>query len=118
MTAEERNINITLIFSLSRYRQVIEAYRPGLEDYARRQRPLWATSTRKPSSSDTHYVDNLIGPHTVNTLPKSTIAAFEDHGTIARTIDVDIGEGSSVLDTPARIGLDMDETKAGARARR
>ena len=45
------------------------------------QRPLWAsTSTKNPAFSDTLYVDSLIGPDTVNTLPETTIAAFEDHG--------------------------------------
>ena len=151
MTAEGRSINITLIFSLSRYRQVIAAYRAGLNDYARaggdlsgvhsvasffvsrvdsevdrrletigtpealalrgraavaqaklayqlfrdkfadqrwielaalgahRQRPLSAsTSTKNPVYPDTLYVDNLIGPDTVNTLPETTITCFED----------------------------------------
>ena len=56
---------------------------------ARVQRPLWAsTSTKNPRYPDTLYVDNLIGPDTVNTLPESTLQAFEDHGTLARTIDV------------------------------
>src|SRR5205085_9148987 len=48
---------------------------------ARYQRPLWAsTSTKSPSLPDTLYVDELIGPDTVNTLPEATIEAFEDHG--------------------------------------
>ena len=154
MTAEGRNINVTLIFSLSRYGEVIGAYRSGLEEYAgaggdvggvhsvasffvsrvdtevdqrleaigtdealelrgqaavaqaklayrlfterfsgprwqrlarlgaHLQRPLWAsTSTKNPTYPDTLYVDQLIGPNTVNTLPEPTIAAFEDHGT-------------------------------------
>ena len=47
------------------------------------QRPLWAsTSTKNPDYPDTLYVDNLIGPDTVNTMPESTIEAFEDHGRI------------------------------------
>lgn len=54
------------------------------------QRPLWAsTSTKNPSYPDTLYVDTLIGPNTVNTLPEATLEAFEDHGTLARTIDAD-----------------------------
>jgi transaldolase len=57
---------------------------------ARVQRPLWAsTSTKNPDFPDTLYVDTLIGPDSVNTLPDATLAAFEDHGTVARTVDGD-----------------------------
>ena len=60
---------------------------------ARVQRPLWAsTSTKDPRNPDTHYVDNLIGPDTVNTIPPATLKAFLDHGTIARTVDANIEE--------------------------
>ena len=159
MIAESRSINVTLIFSLVRYGEVIDAYLSGLERVdgdlsgissvasffisrvdtevdrrlaaigtteanelqgtaavtqgqlayqlfrdrfsgprwdalaargARVQRPLWAsTSTKNPKFPDTLYVDSLIGPDTVNTLPDATIEAFEDHGTAARTIDAD-----------------------------
>lgn len=182
MTAEGRNINVTLIFSLSRYGEVIGAYRSGLEEYAgaggdvggvhsvasffvsrvdsevdRRlealgspaalalrgraavaqaklayqlfrdqfadarwaeltavgghlQRPLWAsTSAKNPAYPDTLYVDHLIGPDTVNTLPETTIAAFEDHGTVARTIDRDVDDAAEALDGLARVGVDMDD---------
>jgi transaldolase len=54
---------------------------------ARTQRPLWAsTSAKNPAYPDTVYVDSLIGPDTITTLPEPTIAAFEDHGTLATTI--------------------------------
>ena len=57
---------------------------------ARVQRPLWAsTGTKNPAYSDTLYVDTLIGPDTVNTMPGKTMEAFIDHGTIARTVDAD-----------------------------
>ena len=57
---------------------------------ARVQRPLWAsTSTKNPAYPDTLYVDPLIGPDTVNTMPENTLEAFDDHGTLARTIDAD-----------------------------
>ena len=60
---------------------------------AHRQRPLWAsTSTKNPAYPDLLYVDSLIGPHTVNTMPDATVAAFLDHGTVARTVDVDVDE--------------------------
>ena len=182
MIAEGRSINITLIFSLARYAQVIEAYLSGLEALikagrdpssvhsvasffvsrvdtevdaqlqavgtdealglrgraavaqaklayrlfrqqfsgerwqrlaergAHLQRPLWAsTSTKNPDYPDTLYVDSLIGADTVNTLPESTIAAFEDHGTLARTIDVGVEEAAKVMDHLARVGIDMED---------
>jgi len=182
MTAEGRSINVTLIFSVARYAEVIEAYLAGLETLAegggdlasvrsvasffvsrvdtevdRRleavgtpaalalrgqaalaqaklayrlfgdrfsgqrwerlaargaqvQRPLWAsTSTKNPSYPDTLYVDSLIGPDTVNTLPEATIAAFEDHGTLTRTIDSGVNDASVVMDRLAEVGVDMDD---------
>ena len=55
---------------------------------AKVQRVLWAsTGTKNPAYSDVLYVDELIGPHTVNTLPEATLAAFRDHGTVRRTVD-------------------------------
>ena len=159
MISEGRSINVTLIFSLERYDEVIEAYISGLERAtgnlepissvasffisrvdteidrrldtigtdealalrgtaaitqgqlayslwahrfsgarwdaladrgARPQRALWAsTSTKNPTYPDTLYVDALIGPHTVNTIPDTTLEAFDDHGTVARTLDAD-----------------------------
>ena len=182
MTAAGRSINVTLIFSLTRYAQVIEAYLAGLETLvanggdpsrvhsvasfflsrvdtevdarlrglglngsgslygraavaqaklayqlfterfsgrrwarltalgAHRQRPLWAsTSTKNPAYRDTLYVDELIGPDTVNTLPEATIAAFEDHGTLARTIDTYVEESIEVVRRLAGVGIDMDD---------
>jgi transaldolase len=182
MVAEGRNINVTLIFSLARYRQVLEAYLSGLEALARRgsdlstvlgvasffvsrvdtevdrrleeigtdealalrgraaiaqaklayqlfheahsgprwerladrgarvQRPLWAsTSTKNPDYPDTLYVNELIGPNTVNTLPESTLEAFEDHGRLARTIDVGLGAAELDMHALAKAGIDMDE---------
>jgi transaldolase len=182
MVAEGRSINVTLIFSLPRYRQVLEAYLSGLEALAghssdlstvhgvasffvsrvdtevdrrleaigtdealglrgraavaqaklayrlfreihtgarwerladrgaRVQRPLWAsTSTKNPRYPDTLYVDSLIGPDTVNTLPESTMAAFEDHGTLARTIDVDLAASEHHMGALATAGVDMDD---------
>ncbi|MHB1311724.1 MAG: transaldolase [Gemmatimonadaceae bacterium] len=58
---------------------------------ARVQRPLWAsTSTKNPSYRDVIYVEELAGPHTVNTLPPATLEAFRDHGETRRTVDVDL----------------------------
>ena len=179
MIAEHRSINVTLIFSLQRYAEVMETYISGLEAAegdlsdissvasffvsrldtevdrrldvigtpsaealkgkaalasgklayeiflqtfsgsrwevlaargARVQRPLWAsTSTKNPDYPDTLYVDELIGPDTVNTLPDSTMAAFEDHGTVARTIDVGVDEARAVLADLAQLGVDIDD---------
>lgn len=186
MIAEGRNINVTLIFSLQRYQQVMDAYIDGLEEYSRHvdadlskvasvasffisrvdsevdarldvigtpqalelrgraaiaqaklayqafrttfsgprwealaadgaavQRPLWAsTSTKNPSYPDTLYVDQLIGPDSVNTLPDNTIEAFVDHGTVARTIDVDVDDAHHVWAQLAAVGVDMDDVAA------
>jgi transaldolase len=182
MIAEGRSINITLIFSLARYAEVIDAYLTGLETFAERggdltsvhsvasffvsrvdtevdrrlevigtgdalalrgqaavaqaklayrlfgdrfagerwerlaaqgahvQRPLWAsTSTKNPAYPDTLYVDSLIGPDTVNTLPEATIAAFEDHGTLARSIDRGVDDAGAVMRALAEVGVDMDD---------
>ncbi len=179
MISERRSINVTLIFSLDRYVEVMEAYLAGLERAegdlstvasvasffisrvdtevdrrldeigtpeaaalrgtaaianarlayqrfndvfsgprwdalaargARPQRPLWAsTSTKDPSYPDTRYVDELIGPHTVNTMPDDTLEAFDDHGTVARTIDADPEEAQRTSDALAEVGVDLDE---------
>ena len=77
---------------------------------ARPQRPLWAsTSTKNPAYPDLLYVEGLIGPHTVDTLPEPTIEAFVDHGTLARTLDADPAAAQRVLDAVAEVGVDMDD---------
>lgn len=183
MISEGRNINVTLIFSLERYAEVMEAYITGLERFAadpfadlskvasvasffisrvdvevdrrldaigtdealalrgkaaiaqgqlayrlftetftghrwetlaargaRVQRPLWAsTGTKNPDYSDVLYVDHLIGPDTVNTLPEHTLEAFADHGVVARTVDADVAEADRVWRALADVGVDMDD---------
>ena len=180
MISEGRNINVTLIFSLGRYAEVIEAYLSGLEilskaggdlsqvhsvasffvsrvdtEVDRRlsessadkalfgkaavaqaklayalfqekfsgarwqaladagahpQRPLWAsTSTKNPAYPDLLYVDTLIGPSTVNTMPDATVEAFLDHGTVDRTIDQGVDEARASLEALAGAGVDMDD---------
>jgi transaldolase len=179
MISEGRSINVTLIFSLDRYNDVMEAYLQGLEAYdgdlskvhsvgsffisrvdtevdrrleeigtadalalkgkaalaqgklayqefqkafsgqrwqaleqrgGRVQRPLWAsTSTKNPAYPDTLYVDNLIGPDTVNTLPDKTIADFNDHGTLARTVDADVDGAKATWQALHDVGVDMDD---------
>jgi transaldolase len=76
---------------------------------ARLQRVLYgSTSTKDPAYPDTLYADNLIGPHTVNTLPPSTIQAFLDHGTVALTLESDLDQARDQLDQLAQVGMDLD----------
>ena len=179
MISEGCSINVTLIFSLDRYIEVIDAYLDGLEARtgdlstvnsvasffvsrvdtevdrrlgvigtpaaraacgtaavaqaqmayelfterfrgarwdrlrargARPQRPLWAsTSTKNPAYRDTLYVDTLIGPDTVNTMPEATLDAFDDHGTVARTVDADLGGARAALVRLQELGVDLDD---------
>jgi transaldolase len=74
------------------------------------QRPLWAsTSTKNPDYSDTLYVDELIGPDTVNTMPDATIDAARDHATPARTVDVGVDEAHRVIEGVKAAGVDFDD---------
>ena len=74
------------------------------------QRPLWAsTSTKNPAYPDLLYVDTLIGPDTVNTMPDNTVDAVLDHGTIARTVDVGVDEAKAVVDRVEALGVDLDD---------
>ena len=74
------------------------------------QRPLWAsTSTKNPDYPDTLYVDELIGPDTVNTMPDATIEAARDHGVAARTVDKDLEGAHALMDELREVGVDVDE---------
>lgn len=85
------------------------AFADLLEKGAPTQRLLWAsTSTKNPSYPDTIYVDNLIGPETVNTMPPATVDAFRDHGTLEMTLTDNIVEAWLVLDNLAELGIDLD----------
>jgi transaldolase/glucose-6-phosphate isomerase len=76
---------------------------------ARVQRPLWAsTSTKNPAYPETLYVDALIGPNTVNTVPPATIDAFHDHGTVASTVETGLDEARQQLAQLAGLGIDLD----------
>jgi transaldolase len=76
---------------------------------ARVQRPLWAsTSTKNPSYPDTLYVDNLIGPHTVNTVPPHTLRAVLDHGVVAPTLQAGMDEARAQLARLSELGVDLD----------
>jgi len=74
------------------------------------QRLLWAsTSTKNPDYPDTLYVDQLIGPETVNTMPPKTIDAFRDHGQLSYSLERDIEDDQLVLDNLVELGIDLDE---------
>lgn len=77
---------------------------------ARVQRPLWAsTSTKNPAYRDVIYVEELIGPHTVNTMPLATVEAFADHGVARRTVDQDVDGARADLAALAALGIDLDD---------
>jgi len=77
---------------------------------ARVQRPLWAsTSTKNPEYPDTKYVDTLVGPNTVNTLPPHTLDALRDHGTAARTIDLDVEVAYAAVERLQTAGIAMKD---------
>jgi transaldolase len=162
------NVNVTLLFAVPRYRQVVDAFFSGLErrlvagkpvsgiasvasffvsrvdgrvgggaaaianaavayqafeelfasprwqalaaQGAMVQRPLWAsTSTKDPSLPDVYYVEALIAPHTVNTLPPATFAAYRDHGRPALRIQEAIDGAWTVLADLSRSGVDLDD---------
>lgn len=174
------SVNVTLIFSLSRYEAVIDAYLDGLEASglsdlsrvtsvasffvsrvdslidkllekigtpealdlrgkaavaqatlayqlyqkkfsgprwealvkkgAKKQRLLWAsTSVKNPSYPDTLYVDPLIGPDTVSTMPDQALQAFIDHGTVSRTIDGNVSEAEGIYSALEKLGIDWNQ---------
>jgi transaldolase len=77
------------------------------------QRCLWAsTSTKNPAYRDVMYVEELIGPHTVNTMPEETIEAFQDHGEVAATLEQGIDEAERVFEQFERAGVDYDDVTA------
>jgi len=85
-----------------------ESWRTLAKLGAQVQRPLWAsTSTKNPAYRDTMYVDELIGAHSVNTLPDATMDAFTDHGTVAETIAFDVDGARGILRALQNIGIDM-----------
>jgi transaldolase/glucose-6-phosphate isomerase len=76
---------------------------------ARVQRPLWAsTSTKNPEYPDVYYVEALIGPDTVDTMPPQTIVAYKDHGKPEPRLERDLDEAERVLDRLAQVGISMD----------
>ncbi|HET6547866.1 MAG TPA: transaldolase, partial [Solirubrobacter sp.] len=77
---------------------------------ASKQRCLWAsTSTKNPEYRDVLYVEELVGPDTVNTMPRETIEAFQDHGEVADTIEKDVDGARKLLDDLKAAGIDYDD---------
>lgn len=86
-----------------------ERWRKLADKGAMPQRLLWAsTSTKNPDYSDVLYVETLIGPDTVNTLPPDTMDAFRDHGTVAQTLATEQDEAAAELKELAGLGIDLD----------
>jgi transaldolase len=80
---------------------------------ARVQQPLWAsTSVKNPVYRDVMYVEDLIGPDTVNTMPPSLIDAFRDHGEVQRTVDKRLGAAEGLLREVAAVGISLDDVTA------
>ena len=80
---------------------------------AQMQRPLWAsTSTKNPDYPELLYVDTLIGPHTVNTMPPNTLDAFRAQGDVARTIDRNVDEAERAIQELATLGISLQEITA------
>ncbi|MER3543769.1 MAG: transaldolase [Chloroflexota bacterium] len=95
-----------------RFKQVFNGPRfARLQAYgARLQRPLWAsTSTKNPAYRDTYYVEELIGPNTVNTMPPVTVEAFRDHGVVRPTLEEKLDEAHAVMDWLVEVGIDLGQ---------
>ncbi|ONM34950.1 Aldolase-type TIM barrel family protein [Zea mays] len=77
---------------------------------AKKQRLLWAsTGVKNPAYPDTLYIDSLIGPDTVNTMPDQALHAFIDHGTVSRTVDANVSEAEGVYSALEKLGIDWGE---------
>jgi transaldolase len=91
----------TQVFSSARWYRLVE-------QGAQVQRVLWgSTSTKDPAYPDTMYVDDLIGPQTVNTVPPETLDDFLDHGTVERTVDQKLTDSRMQLEQLAKAGIDI-----------
>jgi transaldolase len=77
------------------------------------QRPLWgSTGTKNPSYPDVLYVEELIGPHTVNTMPPATLAAFRDHGNVRANLEEKADEAVGVLERLSEAGINLKQVTA------
>lgn len=100
----------------ARYKQIFASseFAPSRERGAHPQRVLWAsTSTKNPAYSDVLYVEPLVGPNTVNTMPPATIEAFCDHGTIDPTaLSTDVATARAEIEALDDLGVDFDDITA------
>jgi transaldolase len=95
----------------ARYKEIFssERFQALARQGARRQRLLWAsTSTKNPEYQDTKYVEPLIGPDTINTMPLETMNAYRDHGKPAPRLEEGLDHASLVLQRLAGVGIDLD----------
>ncbi len=96
----------------ARFREIFDSprFQKLVTRGARVQRPLWAsTSTKNPAYRDVMYVEELVGPDTVDTMPQATIEAFKDHGRVSRTVDATLGDAHDVLDKLKAAGIDLQQ---------
>src|SRR5579859_3840159 len=102
--------NAKLAYARFRERFGSERFRALAAHGARLQRPLWAsTSTKNPAYPDVYYVEALIGPDTVDTMPPATIQAYKDHGRPEVRVDRDPDKAQQVIDQLEEFGIHMDE---------
>ena len=100
-------------YSHYRHRFSHERWRPLEQAGARPQRPLWAsTGTKDPTYSDVHYIDNLVAPDVINTMPEATLRAFADHGNAGRTLSLNAHSAEDLLRDAAAAGIDLDPITA------
>ena len=101
--------NSKLVYQRSREVFLGEEFARERKRGAHVQRVLWgSTSTKNPNYSDVMYVEGLIGPDTVNTLPLETINAFQDHGRVRRTLDERLEEAEEILADLGKVGVDLE----------
>jgi len=102
--------NAQLAYKLFREEFSSARWAPLKSAGARLQRPLWAsTSSKNPAYRDVVYVEQLIGPDTVNTMPPATIDAFRDHGEVARTVDAQFSVAERTLADLRDVGIDLND---------
>jgi transaldolase len=102
--------NAKLAYRLFRQRFTGPRWEALAKQGARVQRPLWAsTSTKNPEYRDVMYVEDLIGPDTVDTMPPATIEAFRDHGVVDRTVDKKVAAAEGLLKEIEAVGISVNE---------
>ncbi len=106
--------NAKLAYRLFRQKFAGPRWEALLKEGARVQRPLWAsTSTKNPEYRDVMYVEELIGPDTVNTMPPATIDAFRDHGVGEKTVDKNVAAAEGMIKEIEAVGVSMKDVTEG-----